>query len=205
MKWKRTKNETEVLCFIVLTCKQSTVSKIKAKRLTFAFAKKDTKKRKMNQLKYLVFALMTLLFLACEQRDMYFEDTKTFEAATWAATDTASFVVEITDTTALYDLGLRLSHGTTYPAQNIYLNINTEFPDGQYFSKQVSIDFADKAGKWYGNCSGEWCALEVKIQTAAFFNQIGKYRFTVEQFTRTEQLSPVQSMQFFIENTPKKR
>lgn len=149
--------------------------------------------------------LLVILLTNCDNKNYFFKSEKAFDKATWSQIDTLDFKVTIEDTMALYNLGLDIEHDKAYLTQNIYLKIHTKFPDGNRYSQQVNIDFADKAGKWYGDCSGNICSVEVDIQKGAFFNQIGDYVFTVEQFTRNENLADIHSLQFHIEDTKIKR
>lgn len=154
-----------------------------------------------------IFSILTFVILitACENRDFIFDGESVFEKAIWNEQDSASFDVKILDTMQLYNLGLIVAHSKDYPAQNLYLKINTTFPDGQYFSQQVNIDFANKAGKWFGDCSGDFCDVEAYIQQGAYFNQSGKYRFTIQQFTRDVNLENIKSVKFFVEDTKQTR
>jgi gliding motility-associated lipoprotein GldH len=155
-----------------------------------------------------IFSILTFVLIimsACESRDFIFEGKSVFEKSIWNEQDSASYEVNITDTIQLYNLGLVVEHSKNYPAQNLYLKINTTFPNGQYFSQQVNIDFANKAGKWFGDCSGDFCEVEAYIQQGAYFNQSGKYRFTIQQFTRDLDLQDIKSVAFFVEDTQQTR
>ncbi len=152
-----------------------------------------------------VIILVSIILLSCENRNFIFNENYVFEQAIWNEKDSASFEVDIADTMKLYNLGLMVEHSKNYPAQNVYLMINTTFPDGQYFSQKVNIDFANKAGKWFGDCSGDFCEVEAYIQQGAYFNQPGNYKFTIKQFTRDVDLENIKSVQFFVEDTGEMR
>lgn len=150
--------------------------------------------------------LFAIILTSCGDNKSYIiNETNEFENRMWAESDTLDFKVNITDTTTRYNLGMTLKHNKDYTYQNVYLMIHTKFPDGKRFSKQVNIDIADKTGKWYSDCSGSTCKVEITIQREAIFNQAGEYTFTVEQFTRDEQLGNIQSLAFHIEDTGKSR
>jgi|AntRauTorckE5430_2_1112549.scaffolds.fasta_scaffold00925_12 gliding motility-associated lipoprotein GldH len=160
----------------------------------------------MNTIKLIISSCVIILLLSsCDQTDYHFKAETDYENAIWKYSDTTDFKVTIDDTLKRYNLGLKINHSTEYLNQNIYLTIHTKFPNGQRFSQRVNIDLADKAGKWYGKCSGGDCEVDAYIQKDAFFNQAGKYVFTVEQFTRSENLENINSLIFYIENTGKSR
>lgn len=156
----------------------------------------------MNILKLIISSCVIILLLTnCDKTNYLFKAETAFENSTWKYADTINFSVTIEDTLKRYNLGLDLNHATDYLNQNIYLKIHTKFPNGQRFSQRVNIDLADKTGKWYGKCSGGDCNLEAYIQKDAFFNQIGTYTFTIEQFTRNEALENINNLTFYIEDT----
>jgi gliding motility-associated lipoprotein GldH len=132
---------------------------------------------------------------------------QTFEIADdgWAYEDTLNFEVEIVDTLEIYNLYLDIEHATDYAKQNIYIMIYTQFPSGERIKERVAIDFADKTGRWYGECNNSKCNLRVNIQKGAFFNSPGKHLFTIEQFMRINPLPGIKSVAFRIEDTGQKR
>lgn len=150
--------------------------------------------------------LFLILLTSCGDNKTYIiKEVKEFNRSSWNQTDSLDFKANITDTTKRYNLGMTLTHDKDYMYQNIYLMIHTKFPDGKRYSKQINIDIADQTGKWHSNCSGNTCEVEIYIQREAIFNQAGEYIFTVEQFTRNEQLENIQSLAFHIEDTGKSR
>ncbi|MFK7949868.1 MAG: gliding motility lipoprotein GldH [Saprospiraceae bacterium] len=150
--------------------------------------------------------LFIIILTSCGDNKSYIaNETNEFENAIWNEGDTLTFKADISDMTKRYNLGMTLKHNKDYTYQNVYLMIHTTFPDGKRFSKQVNIDIADKTGKWYSDCSGNTCKVEIDIQKEAIFNQAGEYTFTVEQFTRDKQLGNIQSLAFYIEDTGKLR
>ena len=160
----------------------------------------------MNSIKTIFgIGVIILLFASCDSTNYHFKENLDFDNATWKYSDTTDFKVMIDDTLKRYNIGLNLNHSKDYLHQNIYLRIHTKFPDGKRFSQRVNIDLADKSGKWYGKCSGSSCKVEAYIQQDAFFNQVGEYTFTVEQFTRNENLENINNLMFYLEDTGKNR
>ena len=140
-----------------------------------------------------IILLTGMLFSACQPRPVL-NEKKTFPDQQWTYADTLDFEVAIDDTTQLYDLYLDVGHSPDFPNQNCYVKIFTRFPDGQRLDKLISLELADKSGAWFGRCNGKSCRLAIPLQTRAYFNQPGDYLFTIEQYTRMDTLSGVQSM-----------
>ena len=143
-----------------------------------------------------------LLILSGCQESFYFSETNEFNKGGWAYQDSLDFKVNILDTTTHFDLVLDLEHDVEYSYQNIYLYINTLFPSGERFGRQVNIDLADKLGQWQGKCSSKSCQVRVDLQSNAYFNKIGEYVFTIKQFMRMDTLAGIQSMSFRLREKP---
>jgi len=155
-------------------------------------------------IRFALFAAVLLGFLSCDNSTI-FEERHEFDVGSWGYDQEAVFEFEISDTTALYDLYFTLNHGKDYAYQNLYLKAFTLFPDGSELNDPLSLEMANKAGKWYGKCSGSSCKLTALIQKDAFFNQLGKYKLRVIQFMRTDPVKDIKALQFKIRATGKTR
>ncbi len=136
---------------------------------------------------------------------MYFESTKSLNEDKWTYQDTLNFSFSISDTFAIYNLYLDIEHSTEYSYQNIYMQVYTRFPSGKRIKELLPIDFADKTGRWYGDCNKDWCNLRVMLQQGAFFNEIGEHTIALEQFMRVETLPGLRGMSIKLEETGKQR
>ncbi|MFK7809483.1 MAG: gliding motility lipoprotein GldH [Saprospiraceae bacterium] len=151
-----------------------------------------------------LFLTILLQFFAC-QEEFYFESEKTIAEDQWTYQDSVNFTFSIADTSALYNLILDIEHATDYRFQNIYLNVATKYPSGKRIKEQLPINFADKMGKWYGDCDSEWCRLRVNLQQGAFFNAVGDYTITLEQHMRVNPLPGVRGLSLKLEDTGRRR
>lgn len=157
-----------------------------------------------NNLIYFVLLLTLGWFTSCGPNFIYEKDYQLANQA-WTYSDTLDFKIAITDTTAIYNLYLDIDHSADYAFQNIYLQVYTQYPNGQRTRDLLPIDIADKTGKWYGNCNSETCQLRVNLQEGTFFNAVGEYVITLEQYMRKESLAGLNAMALRIEDTGKKR
>lgn len=143
------------------------------------------------------------LFTACGP-DYLFQETREIPNGQWTYADTLDYALAIEDTTEVYSLFLELGHTTSYGFQNLYVRIHTRFPDGQRPAKVVSLELADKAGIWAGDCSNQRCTVRIPLQENAYFNQPGEYLFTIEQFMRQDSLPGVERVAFLVQEAGKK-
>jgi gliding motility-associated lipoprotein GldH len=152
-----------------------------------------------------VFVLLIVVgATACGDKYL-FEAEKEISNAQWSYPDTLNFEVPVTDTTQLYNLYIHFTHSDTFPTQNIYLKLHTRFPDGKRVSRTRSFDLYDIEGKPAGKCSGNSCEAKILLQDNLFFNQMGNHLITLEQFSRNNPLTGIQSVGVFLEKTEKKR
>ena len=149
----------------------------------------------------LFFAVM-LFCIGCG--DNYIaNETKTIPAYGWTYRDSLAYHFDISDTTKLYNLYLDIKHDDTYPLQNLYTFIKTDYPNGKQYKQQLNIDLASKSGNWNGKKSwfGNEYNTRIVLQEGAFFNQIGTYKLGLQQYLRQDSLQGLKSLTFCVENT----
>ena len=153
----------------------------------------------------LLFLFSTLFILFSCGPKYALKQSYTIENNAWTYADSLRFEFNIADTTTLYDLLLDIKHTTAFSSQNLYTRISTQFPSGTRLSKPLSLELANAAGEWQGNCNAKSCTLEIPIQQGAYFNQAGSYAITIEQFMRDSVVNGVQSITLKVIETGEKR
>ncbi|MEL7122343.1 MAG: gliding motility lipoprotein GldH, partial [Bacteroidota bacterium] len=137
-----------------------------------------------------VFFVFLLFFPSCSEKFDY-QKTYQFDQGYWTYADSLSFDFEIPDTNNIYSLFLEVQHGTDYSYENLYTNIKTIFPSGRTIENPLSLELADKTGKWYGNCSGKNCKYILPIQEKAYFNETGNFQLKIEQYMREDSIEGI--------------
>jgi len=138
-----------------------------------------------------------MLFSACAEKLLY-SYTVEFQNGTWEYDDPAIFEFEIGDITDYYNLFLDIDHSLEYPFENLYLRINTEFPDASSASDTLSIEMINNQGGWVGDCGSNVCDLTVFLQEKTKFKDTGTHKITIEQFTRESDLQGIRSLSFRV-------
>ena len=151
---------------------------------------------------FFLFTITTLI--SCGPNFIY-ENEQIISDNNWEYQDSLNFQFEIADTNKLFNIFLDVEHSVDYGFQNLYTQIHTVFPSNDRITEMLSLELADKAGQWFGDCSSEFCTLRIPIQEGAFFNQAGNYSITVEQFMRKNPLEGVKSIAIRIEDTSQTR
>lgn len=126
--------------------------------------------------------------------DFIYEEKLPIPADSWAYEDTLAFKFSISDTTKIYALLLDVTHSPEYGFQNLYVQIHTRYPNGKVEQQVLSLELANQAGIWNGQCSGKSCTLEIPLLEKAVFRETGNYSLTLEQYMRESPIPGVKDM-----------
>nr|MBS0037732.1 gliding motility lipoprotein GldH [Saprospiraceae bacterium] len=145
----------------------------------------------------LIFAALILVFASCGET-VYFSNEMNTEDGIWKYDRVFENEFTVSDTSRRFDLVLDIQHSRDYSFQNVYMNISTHFPGDSQVVDLLSVDLADRSGKWYGNCRGDYCNLRVYLQQNVGFKDPGTYKVNFEQYTRRPELSGLATLSFKI-------
>ncbi len=145
----------------------------------------------------LLFCAISLL-VACDSA-VIMEENQQVPDYSWEYKDDKTFTANITDTTQHYNIYINLRHSFNFEWRNLWVNIETSFPDGRKFDKRVNLVVSEPDGHWNGDCLGDNCDIQIPIQTKAFFPLPGKYKFKLTQDMRVNPLNYVKSIGMRIE------
>lgn len=111
----------------------------------------------------------------------------------WNLLDTVSLAVEITDTTLPWDLTFPLEFTDDYPYSNLYVQLGTFTPTGEYGKATYRFRLMDEMGNWDGEYSGSKIRFNASVGPGIKFNQLGQYRLVLRHFMRDDVLCGVSS------------
>jgi len=132
-----------------------------------------------------------IFFLAgCSTKSVY-DHNKSFEENVWKSDQIVRFDVELNDTVNIHKFYLNLRHTTSYRYANIFLFINTTFPDGTEARDTVECILADPSGKWMGKGISNIRDNQVLLRRGLRFPQQGNYIFEFEQAMREPELKEI--------------
>jgi gliding motility-associated lipoprotein GldH len=158
-----------------------------------------------NKAKVIGISLLLLLAVfslhSCDQ-NRYFEQNMKLDHAKWAARDQKTFSLDISDTTSLFNFYLNIRNTNDYPFANIYVFINTKFPDAEVARDTIELQLADIHGKWLGTGSGKYRYNNFILRKGMRFVQTGTYEFSIEQGMRKDTLSGISDVGIRLEYYP---
>jgi len=153
-----------------------------------------------KQIAKFLFLLIAFLFFSCNKNVVYTK-YQTFEENEWYAKNKAIFDVEITDINALNNVSLMVRHADSYPYSNIFLFVETTYPDGKITKDTMEVILSNNKGEWQGNGAGDIFDLKVPIKKNVRFPLAGKYKFSFQQGMRTDPLPLIMDFGFEIEKS----
>lgn len=151
------------------------------------------------QNKVLVFAgiCFAVLLVACDTK-RYYENNLPIKNEVWNVNDKPFFEVEVEDTLKLFNFYINLRNNSSYEYSNIYLFLNTYFPNGEQSRDTIECILADSRGYWLGKGT-EIIEHQILFKRGVRFPMPGVYRFEFEQAMRKDELEDILDIGLRIE------
>jgi gliding motility-associated lipoprotein GldH len=109
----------------------------------------------------------------------------------WTYADAKSFTIQISDTSARYNLSLLMQHTELYSNSNIWMKLATTYPNGKIDTQKIEVPLAMPDGKWLGRKANGMIEHTMAITPNAgtiSFSEKGQYTFTLMQDMRVSPL-----------------
>lgn len=135
----------------------------------------------------LILLFLPFLFLSCI-RSSYYEKNIAIEDGIWAENNKLNYKVNIDNPKQAYNLYLNLRNGNDYPFSNLYIFMETTYPNGRTELDTLQFLLADKQGRWYGEGLGDIKSSSVMFRYKLLFPMAGEYNFDLQQAMRKEEL-----------------
>lgn len=128
-------------------------------------------------------------FYSCKPIALY-EQTKHFPSQQWEANEKPSFVFEIKDTTAFYNVYIVLRHTQAYHFNNIWLNVSIQSPSGKSQTFRTNLKLANNT-QWLGSEMGEVVEHHIALFPQPITLQKGNYQFVLQHIMRENPLQGI--------------
>ncbi len=134
-------------------------------------------------------AMLVFLSLLYGCREDYFHTgSKPITDQAWPAEETKSFGFPVDDTTALYSFMISLRITTDYEFSNLYLFMNTIYPDQSISRDTIELVLARPDGQWLGKGTGYYRDNLFLFKRNATLPLEGNYRLEFVQAMRRDTL-----------------
>jgi gliding motility-associated lipoprotein GldH len=148
--------------------------------------------------KCILFLATALLLTGCDSKRVY-EQNIELENGIWNTKNKARFEVTIADTLSPHNFYINVRNAGAYPYSNLYLFLETEFPDKVLARDTIECILADNSGRWLGSGSGDIWDNQILFKKGVRFRSSGKYIFTIEQAMRVANLPMIMDIGMRIE------
>lgn len=152
---------------------------------------------------YLLLAVLFSIIISSCDPSRVFDENKKIDKSIWSQDDPLVFLVNITDTISAHNVYLNVRNAGVYPFSNLFLFINTRFPQGQIDRDTVEVTLASPDGKWLGDGLGDIYDNRIMFHPNVRFPQKGEYRFEIFQAMRVNPLPGIMDAGIRIEKVLK--
>ncbi len=154
----------------------------------------------MNHGKWISVVLLILaVFLFACDRNRIFEENAVIENGIWNVRNKVVFSVPVGDPLARYRVMIQVRNAPEYSYSNLYLFMNTCFPNGKVARDTIELTLADYDGRWLGSGMGSVKFNRFLLQSGVRFPEKGIYRFEFEQAMRVGELKGIRDFGLRIE------
>jgi gliding motility-associated lipoprotein GldH len=140
--------------------------------------------------KYISLLTLVLGLVSCDSKRIY-EENYTINNQVWNNKNIMVYGVDITDTIQPCNVYINVRNASDYPFSNLFLFLETRYPNGAFSKDTLECVLADASGKWLGSGSGDIWDNQILFKKNVVFKQKGKYYFNLEQAMRLQNLPQI--------------
>ncbi len=141
---------------------------------------------------FLTFLGFIILFSSCGRHVLI--DKSMVINGVWPKDKPGIFKVEVTDTSKLYNFYLNIRHNNNYRFSNLYVFLQTRFPNNNISRDTLEIVLANKDGKWLGKGWGNIKEDIIVLKKNLRFPIKGEYEFVFWQGMRKDTLKGIEDI-----------
>jgi len=161
---------------------------------------KSIKLKKIIKPLHLIPLLLVILLASCSGGAL-FDQTAHIIKGHWYKDNPRKFEVTVPDSLTNYNFYLSVRHSTDYRYSNLYLFLQTRFPNGHITRDTLQLILADNAGRWLGKGWGSVKEDQILLKHNLRFPLKGTYDFTIWQAMRADTLKGIQDIGLRIVRT----
>lgn len=154
----------------------------------------------ISKISALLILVFSIAITACNNNRIY-EKNIAISEGIWETDEVPSFEISIDDTISTHNFYINLRNTGAYENSNIFLFIETEFPDKKLAKDTVECFLADPRGKWLGKGSGGIWDNQILFKKGVIFPKPGNYKFSFQQGMRTSELKEIIDVGLRIEKS----
>jgi gliding motility-associated lipoprotein GldH len=144
--------------------------------------------------------VLSVIFISSCGKKSFFSEYKSIDSEKgWARNKPVSFEVNIDDTISRYNVYVNVRQGDLYQFRNLFLFLETNYPDGRKIKDTLECILADDKNQWVGEGAGDLWDNTIPFKGNVKFPIKGKYKFTYEQAMRLDPLPMIKDVGITID------
>lgn len=152
----------------------------------------------MKTIRFNILLVVILSIVSCD-KSVYYDHNEKIEKDEWYIDHVLKHEITIKDTLDVFNMFIHVRNQVDYAYSNIFLFINTGFPNGQIAKDTLECILADKSGKWYGKGRGKYRDSKILFKPQLRFPLEGNYHINIQQAMREEPLKGISNIGISLE------
>jgi gliding motility-associated lipoprotein GldH len=153
-----------------------------------------------NGILILLSILLVIASPSCDNT-VIFEKNVTITNGIWIKSDPVEIGFAIQDTLNPVNLIINLRHTTDYEFSNLFLFVDTRYPNGTGVRDTLEIILAGHDGRWFGKGFGKIKEMNIPVRKGLIFPMAGNYALVFEQAMRVNELNGIEDIGITIEKS----
>lgn len=145
-------------------------------------------------------SIWTLTVISCTDQQSPFRAVKRFDGK-WAKNIPAVFDFNIDQLQEERDFLFVLRHNDAYEFSNIFLFVETQYPDGTSKLDTLEYELTHKDGRWKSVGLGRTKEITLRFKEKASMKECGPYKITVLQGMRRDTLHGIEDLSLIIDKS----
>lgn len=145
-----------------------------------------------------LFLIVSLFLTSCDNNTV-FEQNTPITNHEWDIKQVISYSIPVSDTTIPNNFYVNVRNGGNYAYSNLFLFIQTTFPNGKIIKDTLECVLANDKGVWLGKGAGDVIDHRIPFKKNVLFPVSGNYKVEIEQAMRMEKLPEIFDIGFRIE------
>lgn len=150
-----------------------------------------------NPFLYVCF-LMLVALSSCDDHRI-FEENKILSESRWFSKNPLVFEFDVLDPSQTCNMFINVRNASSYPYSNLFLFLDTRYPDGKVSRDTLECVLADEKGNWLGKGKGDVIDSQIPFRKYFKFKQKGHYKFFMQQAMRVDPLPGIMAAGIRVE------
>ncbi len=147
----------------------------------------------------LVLIFLALVSLTACNENVLVDSFHELPESGWSYNNIVQDSLEVKEPEFYHQMFANLRISGDYNYANIFLKLTIIAPDSSQKEEVVTLDLADKTGKWLGSGIGDKITFQLPVLDKQKLKEAGIYRVKIEQYMRLENLQNVVAAGIMVE------